>query len=465
MDFRTIGVVISREYSTRVRKKSFLVTTFVVPVLFALMCFVPAIILLVTKDKDQHIAYVDQSGYVSGALTDTKSIFFTDLTLQVDPEELRSRFSELDYDAIMLISPKGDSLLADAAVSIYSSKPVGVEVKEIIASEINDILEQKRLESYNIDQLQQIMDSIKSDVSVATFTIEEDGSEKESSTEVYMIISMVLAMIIFMFVSMFSSMVMQSVIEEKSSKVIEVLVSSVKSIDLMFGKIIGVALVALTQFVLWIVLTVALVGIAGSFFDVKSLFADNPSAKEQITQMAGAGTGIAVEDIASTMAPADSLAAGAEHSEGLAVFETLKNLDYTRLLVCFFLFFLLGYLLYASLFAAIGSAVDNEADTQQLQIPLTVPLMIGFFVGIYAFKFPESSLVWWCSMIPFTSPIVMLARIPFGVPMWEIGLSLGLLVLTFALCAWVGAKIYKVGILMSGKKSTFKDLWHWIKMK
>ena len=218
----------------------------------------------------------------------------------------------------------------------------------------------------------------------------------------------------------------------------------------MFGKIIGVALVALTQFLLWIVLTVAIIGIVGAVGGPKLLGGGN--ATELVTM-----NGVSQDQIeAATEALSDP--------DGMSVIvSTIQNLPIGTILVSFLLFFIFGYMLYASMFAAIGSAVENEGDSSQLQLPLTVPLLLGFFIAFYAFKAPDSAIVFWGSMIPFTSPIVMLARLPFGVPFWQLAVSIGLLVVTVALFAWASAKIYKVGILMYGKKSTFKDLWKWIK--
>ena len=299
------------------------------------------------------------------------------------------------------------------------------------------------------------MADVESDVAISTFTLDESGEEKITSSEVYMIISMVLSIIIYMFIAMFSGMVMQSVIEEKSSRIVEVLVSSVKATELMFGKIIGVACVALTQFFLWILLTGILVGGFSTFVGFDSLMGD-PAQAEQIMQMAGTTGGVSVEEITSM---------AQNESEIGAVLSTLRDLDYIQLILAFVIYFALGYLLYSSLFAAIGSAVENEADTNQLQMPVTVPLMLAFFIALYAFRAPDSQIVFWGSMIPFTSPIVMLARIPYGVPTWELVLSIALLAGTFIACAWVSAKIYKIGILMFGKKTTFKDLWKWLRMK
>ena len=290
---------------------------------------------------------------------------------------------------------------------------------------------------------------------MSTYTLGEDGAEKITSSEVYMIISMVLSIIIYMFIAMFSGMVMQSVIEEKASRVVEVLVSSVKATELMFGKIIGVACVALTQFLLWIVLTAVLVTGFSAFVGFDSLMGD-PAQTEQMMEMAGTMGGVSVDDMTEI---------AQDESQMGAVLSTLKDLNYGQLILGFVIYFVLGYLLYASFFAAIGSAVENEADTNQLQMPVTLPLMLAFFIALYAFNAPDSPIVFWGSMIPFTSPIVMLARIPFGVPAWELLLSILLLLATFVACAWMSAKIYKIGILMFGKKTTFKDLWKWLKMK
>ena len=240
-------------------------------------------------------------------------------------------------------------------------------------------------------------------------------------------------------------------IEEKASRVVEVLVSSVKATELMFGKIIGIALVALTQFLLWIVLSVAIIGIGSAAFGLDKL--GGGDATELVSTMGGVD-GEQLDAMTAQLSDGDELG---------TVVSTLRNLPYGQILGLFFIYFIFGYLLYASLFAAIGSAVENEGDTQQLQLPLTIPLMLAYIIALYAFRAPDSSIAFWGSIIPFTSPIVMISRLPFGVPAWEIILSVALLVATFALCAWASAKIYRVGILMFGKKSTWKDLWKWLK--
>ncbi len=459
MKFRNIKTIIGREYLTRVKKKSFLLITFLGPVFFAAVAILPSLIMFFAEDKGKQVGVVDQSGIAIEKFVSSDAVIYTDYSSR-QADSLKANFDELGLDALVVISPI-DSVSRSVSVSAYSSQPLSVDLKESIASKVDDAVEDWRLTLYDVDDLRQIMDEVKSDVSVSTYTIGEDGEERLSSSELYMIISLVLSMIIYMFIAMFSGMVMQSVIEEKASRVVEVLVSSVKATELMFGKIIGVAFVALTQFLLWIVLTLVLVTGISAFVGFDSLV-DTAVQTGQVTQMPGMNQ--EAMEAAGMSLPSVADMAGQE-SELSAIVSTLRDLDYVQLIIGFIVYFFLGYLLYASFFAAIGSAVENEADTQQLQIPVTIPLLIAFFIAFYAFKAPDSAVVFWGSMIPFTSPIVMLARIPFGVPAWELALSVVLLVLTFIACAWASAKIYKIGILMFGKKTTFKDLWKWLRQK
>ena len=453
MKLRNISTIISREYLTRVKKKSFLLTTFLVPIFFAAMCILPSVIMLMAKDTGKKVAVIDQSGIVMPYFADTDAVDYEDYSSE-PLDSMKAGFADMGLDVLVVISPM-DTVMKTVSVASYSAKPLSVELKEGIRSKVNDAVEDYRLAQYDITDLKQIMEDVKADVSVSTYTLDDSGEEKITSSEVYMGISMLLSIIIYMFVVMFSAMVMQSVIEEKTSRVVEVLVSSVKATELMFGKIIGVACVALTQFFLWIVLTLVLVGGFSAFVGFDTLMGD-PAQTEQMMDMAAQMNGVDMAEMTAAM----------QQEEGLgAVFSTLKDINWTQMIFAFIVYFALGYLLYASFFAAIGSAVENEADTQQLQMPLTVPLLLAFFIALYAFNAPDSTVVWWGSMIPFTSPIVMLARIPFGVPVWELALSIALLVATFLVCGWASAKIYKIGILMFGKKSTFKDLWKWLKQK
>ena len=453
MKLRNINTIIAREYLTRVKKKSFLLTTFLVPILFAAMCILPSVIMFMAKDTGKKMAVIDNSGIVMSYLVDTDEVDYEDFTGH-DADSLKLQFDTYGLDALVVVS-EIDPATKSLSVASYSFKPMSVTMKEGLQSRIDDAVEDYRLAQYEISDLKQIMEDVKSDVSIATYTLGEEGEEKITSSEVYMIISMVLSIIIYMFIAMFSGMVMQSVIEEKASRVVEVLVSSVKATELMFGKIIGVACVALTQFFLWILLTVVLVGGVSAFVGLDTLMGD-PTQQEQMMQMAGSMGGVDMAQMADMAAQEEGLG---------AIISTLKDINYAQLIFAFIVYFALGYLLYASFFAAIGSAVENEADTTQLQMPVTVPLLLAFFIALYAFNAPDSQLVWWGSMIPFTSPIVMLARIPFGVPMWELGLSIALLAVTFLACGWLSAKIYKIGILMFGKKTTLSDLWKWLRQK
>ncbi len=461
MNFRTINVIVLREYLTRVKKKSFLLTTFLGPIFFAALCILPSVIMFMAEDKGKKVGVVDRSGIVMPYMTDSEQIAYQDYSSE-PVDSMKARYFDLELDALVIISPL-DSATKSVSVSAYSQKPLSVDMKEAVSRNVNNAIEDYRLASYDIKGLKQIMEDVKADIPVATYTMDDAGQEKISSSEVYMFVSLILSVIIYMFIAMFSAMVMQSVIEEKSSRVVEVLVSSVNSLELMFGKIIGVAGVALTQFFLWIVLTAILVTGAGALMGADSLMS---SATIQTEQMAGMAEGLGVDSASldpSGLASAEALVS--QDNELAVILTTLKDLDYAQIILSFIVYFVLGYLLYASLFAAIGSAVENEADTQQLQMPVTIPLLIAFFIAFYAFKSPDSQVVFWGSMIPFTSPIVMLARIPFGVPAWEIILSIVLLLLTFVLMAYISAKIYRVGILMFGKKTTFKDLYRWLKQK
>ena len=451
MNFRTINLVIGREYSTRVKKKSFLILTFVVPVLFAVLCFLPSYLMLHTKEKTQQVAVIDNSGIGMPWLESGESAVYTDFSGS-EADSVKASLATLGMDVLVVISPLDSA--ASVSVQTFSNKPAGVDFADALKSKVNKAVEDYRIRSYDIAGLDKILKDVKADIKVQEFTLGEDGRETVSESGIYMIVSMIFGMIIYMFIALFGGMVLSSVIEEKSSKVIEVIVSSVKAIDLMFGKIIGIALVALTQFLLWIILTMVLLVGANAAFGLSDMVKSADTA--QMMQMAAPGMDAGVDLETLAQEGPDELS---------VVLTTIANIPWGKMLIAFLVFFILGYLLYASMFAAIGSAVENEADSSQLQLPATIPLVIGFFIAFIAMRNPYSAVVWWGSIIPFTSPIVMLARIPYGVPGWEIVLSAVLLLLTFMLIAWASAKIYKAGILVFGQKSTWKDLWKWLKQK
>ena len=465
MNIKTLGIIIQREYLNKVKKKSFLIITFLAPVLFAALCILPSVIMLGAKEEAKKVGVIDRSGIVTPFLESGETVEYV-LLEDVLPEDVKTNLSGFGVDALLSISEL-DTERRTVTADCYSEKPLGMDTSSMIENRINDAIENYRIECSGVANLEEIMAGVKSNIHLHSYTVDESGKETISESGVYMAVSMILGMALYMFIALFCGMVMSSVIEEKSSRVVEVLVSSVKATEMMFGKIIGVALVALTQFLLWIVLTAAILTVAmGIIGKDKIMGALSPEETAQMTQMMTPGVHMPgdIASLESLSAAADSTAVAVGEPTGMqAIVGTLANINFGQLLVCFLLFFIFGYLLYASIFAAIGSAVENEADTQQLQLPVTIPLLLGFFIAIYAFKAPGSSLVFWGSMIPFTSPIVMLARLPFGVATWEIVLSLLLLVATFAACAWMSAKIYKVGILMFGKKSTWKDLWKWLK--
>ena len=468
MNFKKLGIIIQREYLNKVKKKSFLLITFLAPVLFAAIAILPSIIMMGTKEEAKKVGVVDRSGIVLPYLEDNDVTHYIDLGAAADIDGLKADLKGAGVDVLLSISeldPEALSVKADT----YSEKPLGMDTGSMIENRINDAVEAYRIEQSGIANLEEIMAGVKSNVKLRSYTIDETGKETISESGIYMALSMLLGIAIYMFIALFSGMVMSSVIEEKSSRVVEVLVSSVKASELMFGKIIGVALVALTQFLLWILLTGIFVGIAMGFMGkdkIMEMFGDDATTEmvQQMSPDVEIPGQLTLGDTLTAAADTTGVAAG-EPSGMEVVMSTLGNINLAKIGIAFLFFFIFGYLLYASIFAAIGSGVENEGDSSQLQLPVTIPLMIGFFVALYAFKAPDSSLVFWFSMIPFTSPIVMLARIPFGVATWELVLSIVLLVGTFIVCAWASAKIYKVGILMYGKKSTFKDLYKWLKMK
>ena len=443
MNFKKLGIIIQREYLNKVKKKSFLLITFLAPVLFAGIAILPSLIMLGAKEEAKQVGVIDRSGIVLPYLTDNDVTIFKDLGADANPDAIKADFGAAGVDVLLSISEL-DTVARTVQADCYSEKPLGMDTGEMIENRINDAVEAYRIESYGIENLEEIMAGVKSNVHLRSYTIDESG--------IYMALSMILGMALYMFIALFSGMVMSSVIEEKSSRVVEVLMSSVKATELMFGKIIGIALVALTQFLLWILLSGVIIGAAGGIMKDKLIEQADPAELAQ-------SLGVSPDQLDTVDF---TQLAGTDNDLAMAL-DMFHSIPIGKIIIIFLVFFLFGYLLYASLFAAIGSAVENAEDTQQLQIPLTVPLMLGYIIALYAFKAPDSSIAFWASMFPFTSPIVMIARLPFGVPGWEIAVSLGLLILTFVVCAWASAKIYKVGILMFGKKSSWKDLWKWLK--
>ena len=459
MNWKKVGIVISHEYTTRVRKKSFILTTLLTPIGMALLICVPMLIMLFSGNEQQKVKVIDQSGIVAPYLENSEHTTYVMGTEGETVDLLKDIFDELDYYAIVGISPLDEK--GEVSVISYSKEPLNMDLKTSINRAVNKAVENRKLMQYDIQNLDAILADVKTDIKLNSMTLTNDGDAKEDSVEIYMVLSYLMSFLIYMFVFMFGTMVMRSVIDEKSSRVVEVIVSSVKSVELMMGKIIGVALVALTQFFIWIALTLIIVMAVNTIAGPKLM--QNMGGVEQIVAMTGEDGNISPADMA---AIAQSSGETGDAAGVMKILGQIKDLDWLYIIGCFLVYFLLGYLLYASMFAAIGAAVDNEADTNQLQLPITIPLIIGLFIMLHTFEHPNSALSVWTSIIPWTSPMVMLARIPFGVvPTWQLLLSIFLLLVTFLATAWVSAKIYKIGILTYGKKSTFKDLIKWMKIK
>ncbi|HOO65984.1 MAG: ABC transporter permease [Bacteroidales bacterium] len=447
-----ISLIIRREYITRVRKKSFLIMTLLTPLLFALIFIIPMLV-MGSEDKDfKKIAVIeDGSDLFTNVIPDTKDTDFEYLS-GVRLNDIKKNFSDLGYYGVLYISPQ--IITTPDAVQLISIKQPPIGLLDHISGSLEKEIEKQKLLAYNIENLDEILRTINTSVRVQTLKIDESGGARETSTGISMALAYIGGFLMYMLVFMFGSMVMRGVIEEKTNRIVEVIVSSVKPVQLMLGKIIGVALVGLTQFALWILLTFALVLV------MKTVLLPE-SAMEQIQQLPRS---FAEADQA--MSGAGTATMSAEQlSEFQELFAGALNQPWGLIIFCFIFFFLTGYLLYASLFAAIGSAVDNETETQQFMLPVTIPIILALIVAMGVMQNPESSLAFWFSIIPFTSPIVMMARIPFDVPAWEIILSMALMLLTLVGAVWMAAKIYRTGILMYGKKTSYRELWKWLTYK
>ena len=440
-----ISLIISREYLTRVRKKSFLVMTILGPILFAALFILPAVFASMEDKEVRTIAVIDSSKVFINTIPETEYLKFLYLE-NTSVEDLRENFNKTNYYAVLYIS----HIVANtpSAVQLLSDRQPSLNIRMHISNALEKEIERQKLQTYKINNLDDILSAIKTRINIRTI-IWQGSEEKESMSEVAMIVGYISGFLIYIFIFLFGGLVMRGVIEEKSSRVVEILVSSVKPFQLMAGKIIGIGLVGLTQFLLWVVLTFILISLGTTLFF--------PELK------APASDQVVVENVmasSSTLQPVQP--SEEEFSKMRAILDSASSINFSVILGSFLFFFLGGYLLYASLFAAIGSAVDSEADTQQFMLPITIPLILAIIVMMNTIQNPEGQLAFWFSMIPFTSPIIMMVRIPFGVPLWEAALSMSILVATFLFTTWVAAKIYRTGILMYGKKVTYKELWKWL---
>ncbi len=442
-----IGLIIKREYVTRVRKRSFIVMSILGPLLFASLMVVPALIAMSEDQEVKRIAVVDSSHLFMNVIPETEYLKF-DYLHNARLNDIKRTYSAGGYYGVLYIS----HIVASEPNSVvfYSDKQPNLATKMHISQAMENHIRDQKLKTFEIEDLDNILKSVKTRINIRTIKITETGREKESHTGVAMAVGYIGGFLIYMFIFFFGAQLMRGVIEEKVNRIIEVIISSVKPFQLMMGKIIGIAMVGLTQFMIWVVTTFLLVTMATTL-----IF---PEMKMTPTEKV-----ISQDIMSSGPVQAQTEAPSEERDEIMGFLASLKDINFALTLGSFIFYFLGGYLLYGALFAAIGAAVDNETDTQQFMLPLTIPLILALFVLINSINNPDSSISFWFSIIPFTSPIVMMGRLPFGVPDWEVGLSMALLVITFIGMTWLAAKIYRTGILMYGKKTSYKEIAKWIR--
>jgi len=447
------SIIIKREYTTRVKKKSFIIMTLLTPLIFA--AFIVGMgFIMDNEDQDfKKVAVVeDGSDLFTNVLTDTKHLDFEYLG-DVDIDQLKTSFEEAGYFGVLYLSPTLINV-PNAAQLISNTQPP-LSMLQYIERTLEKYIESEKMAQYEIENLDEILKSIKTDVKLQTIKIDDKGETKETNTGIAMGLAYIGAFMMYMIVLLYGVQVMRGVFEEKNNRIVEVIISSVKPAQLMMGKIIGIALVGLTQFIIWIVLMAAVM-----FGAQKILLPQDTKQMSEIVSQSVMEQSPEAAEILESSGMTDS-----QSTEFAQLFNSLVNINWGLVVISFLLYFVFGYLLYAALFAAIGSAVDTETDTQQFMFPIMLPIIVGLLIAMSAMQNPESSLAFWGSMIPFTSPIVMMARIPFEVPIWEVALSVGLLALTFFGIVYLAAKIYRTGILMYGKKVTFKEMIKWIRYK
>lgn len=447
-----IFVVLKREYLVRVRKKSFIIMTFLAPLLFAALVFATPLLMMSDKGEFKKIAVVeDKSDLFRGVLQDRDDIDFEYIENKTF-DELKAGFDSSGYYGILWISPQ--VINTPNAVQLLSRQQPPMGLLDYIEGSLKKEIEKQKLLAFNIENLDEIMKNIETRVSVQTVSLDASGEVQKTSTGISMVLAYVFGFLMYMLVFIFGAQVMRGVIEEKTSRVVEVIVSSVKPYQLMMGKIIGIALVGLTQFLLWVVL------IGATLVTVNATVLSDKNVMQELSR-----PGSIMTENPEAMQAIQAASQNENLQKMNEIIDNAMNLPWSLIIFSFVFYFITGYLLYASLFAAIGSAVDNETETQQFMLPVTIPIIIALMVAMGTMQNPESSLAFWCSMIPLTSPIVMMARLPFGVPMWQLGLSMFLMFVTFIFFVWFASKVYRVGILMYGKKASWKEMWKWMTYK
>lgn len=432
-------LIIQREYTTRVRKRSFLLTTFLVPIFFIAM-YVGVIFLTKKSFEDNHatVFVLDETGNYARRLKDSKAL--TLVSIDASLNEAIARVSNEKSDNGILLIPK--DFEENRTVEILSIEKPNMLTQQEIKTQLDNILRADGYEKIGVNIAQ--INEIKADVQVAPKQITAEGDTQDSNTQIAMIIAMALAVLVYISLFLYGSQVMRGVIEEKSNRIVEVIISSVKPFQLMMGKIIGIGFVGLTQFVLWL-------GVSGILFAAASSLLANPSDFQEILSSGSAA------DINQLSQPTPQTA---------KIVASLHSINFTELIFTFFVFFFGGYLIYSALFAAVGSAVESESEANQFTFPITMPLLLTYMLSFGVLvNDPNGTIATWLSFIPFTSPIAMIVRVPFGVPTWQIFASAILLIGGFLLTTWIAARIYRVGILMHGKKASFSELIKWFKYK
>ena len=436
------ALIIKREYLNRVSKKSFLILTFLTPLLFAAMVFVPLWLSSIKGDEVRNVVVLDRTGKYASLFEDADNYKFI-----AGDKSLESYKQASDKEVYAIVSITDDLIAHPEAATMYSEKQIPGDLSRIVNQVLSRKLENEKMAAYNIPNLKEIIKESQINFEINTIKWSEDGSESESSSLVASIVGLIFTLISYMFIMVYGAMVMQGVMEEKTNRIVELMVSSVRPFQLMMGKIIGIGLVGLTQMFLWGILTMALV-LGGQFLFMGSV---DPQMMQQGSMM---GHGASMPGMVE-----------ASQEPAAKLFGMLQTINFAEIGFFFVIYFIGGYMLYASVFAAIGSAVESQEDTQQFMTPIMIFLVFSLYAGIYSMENPEGPLAFWCSLIPFTSPIVMMIRLPFEVPLWEKLLSVSLLYVTFVGIIWLSAKIYRVGILMYGKKPTIKEMIKWLRYK
>jgi ABC-2 type transport system permease protein len=411
------------------------------PVLVIALCALPALLAEIKSDDVKNVAVLDATGRYSRALQDTDEYHFYTLT-DGDAPSARAYYeaeSGRDVYAIVSIPATVDSL---STLSVYSPKSVPQGLSQTLSDQLDPLLREARIEAYGIDSLKEIMAACDVRLEVENIKWDESGEEQRSEAFAAQMLGLLLSLLTYMFVLCYGAMIMNGVIEEKTNRIVEVIVSSCRPMELMLGKIVGVALVGLTQIAIWGVL----VGGGLSLLGLNAAATASP----EVAMMQSVGA----EAAAGAVTPDSALA------EVMAV---VAGINWAQMLGCFLLYFVGGYLLYAALFAAFGSAVDQPSDASQFTMPIVMILIFALYAGMYSINNPDGPLAWWCSMIPFTSPIVMMIRLPYDVPVWEVALSLLLLFATAFATVYLAGRIYRTGILMYGKKTSLKELLRWLR--